>query len=51
MTTSFNLVPSSNLELTILFDGPDVKDYEHWPMVEKEYKFGGITLFYSNGDE
>ncbi|KRX10489.1 hypothetical protein PPERSA_08791 [Pseudocohnilembus persalinus] len=49
--TQFNLVPNSNLEIEIFFEGPETDDYEHWPMVEKEYKFGALNLFFSNGDE
>lgn len=51
VNTNFNLVPNSNVEVTIKFEGYHYKDYEHWPMTNKNYTYGVLQLHYSNGDE
>lgn len=48
--TSFNLVPTSNIQIKIALKGTDIHNYEEWPLTFKNYKFGRLTFNYSNGD-
>ena len=47
---SFNLAENTNLELKIAFLAPKANDSTQWPLTQRMYKSGQLTVYFSNGD-
>ena len=47
---SFNLAENTNLELKIAFLAPKANDSNLWPLAQRMYKSGLLTINFSNGD-